>query len=122
MSTWGQPDYVEIPVIDGVTIPTGYAGISSIIRTYKYEKVVVYVETTDNCTIYLKGGIRDDMMCNLKSGDYGVGSGAQDVDLSWACNNEKIMFVLNSVPKLLQFVVSNGGSGGSITKLAISGV
>ena len=118
---WGAPPFVDVPLMTQISIPAGDAAATSIIEAYKYQKLTFYVRASDNCTVYVKGGPTDDLMCVLKSGDLGVGSGAQDADLSWTCNNETICFQISTHLSLAQILIVNGGSGAALVDLAMSG-
>jgi len=98
-----------IPVIklaEGI-IAAGGTAVTVPIYVNPYAQKTFYVKTDKQVNVYVKGGWNEDNLCNLKTGDKGGGSQAEDADLVWECNDEMICFPIETHISYMQVVLDN---------------
>ena len=100
------------------TVTASNTGANSPFDVRHYQKKTVYVSTTTNCNVYVKGGVSSDDMYFLKTGSEG---GTEDEDLLWNCSNEMIAFSVDSHLNYIQIVVDETAGSDSTVKVEISG-
>jgi len=98
---------------DGV-IPDGGVAYTDAIDTSALMQKTVYVKADGAVTITIEGSWGENDFCELKTGDLGGGSAAEDSDLSWSCDDELICFPVYAHLRNMRVKLSNN-SGGSVT-------
>ncbi len=82
-----------------------------------YQKKTIYVSTTTNCNISVKGGATEDTMHFLKTGS----AATEDEDLLWNCNAEMIAFPIDAHLNYIQIIVDETGAADSTIRVEITG-
>lgn len=105
-----SPEYFT--AIDGV-ITAGNTGYCLPFLIENDQKKTIYVKTTADCTVYIKGGIDDSNMHFLM----------KDVSNVWSMgvNNDMKCIDIDEHLRYMQIIVDNTDASDSTTKVSISG-
>jgi len=115
---WGNPPEPVTVLINNGTIGAGNAAVTEPLDVMTYSKKTIYVKSTCNIDVYIKGGPDENNMCFLTTG-----TNVQDEDgaRSWNVDNTLKCWEIAEHLAYLQVVINNIDSTEATVSVWLSG-